>query len=444
MDKHFLKNIRDNMPESLKYITAPLFRNKLIKNKEFCKQYNLLEAREAIPSEKINEYQLIQTKEILIHAYQNVPYYTELFNKIDFKPDKFHSFEDIRIIPFLTREIIQENFNKLISAKKIKGGCYGSTTSGSTGIPLKLLLDYDSFYKENAFIYYFRKALGYQFKDRLVTFRGIEFGTKFWKYNPTNNETIFSPFKLSRLTLEFYLDKINEIKPSYLNGYFSSIYYFAKLLSENNQTLNFRLKGVFLISENINEDERLFVESFFNARSLTFYGHTERCVIAQEIKHNKYYFDPYYGLTEKIQISENSFEIVGTGFLNRTMPLIRYKTEDLCQNESDGAISILGRRNVTDFLIGINDEKIFNSSLHFLSDILTNVTQYQFIQHKKGRAILLIVPNKNFNISEVTSIKMEIDKKLNGIIDFEIKVEEKVILSSRGKFQMFNSNISNE
>jgi len=432
------------MPESLKYITSSFVRNKLIKNKEFCKYYNLLERREALSPESIKEYQLSQLKSILIHSFQNVPYYSELFKRIHFNPEKLNSFDDIKVIPFLTKGIIHENFDKLISVKKIKGGSYSTTTSGTTGEPLKLLLDYDSFFKENAFLYFFRKDLGYQFKDILVTFRGIEFGEELWRYNPINSETIFSPFKLSKHTLELYRKKINEIKPSYLNGYFSSIYYFTKLLSDSNQSLNFKLKGIFFSSENINEVERLFVEDFFKVRSSTFYGHTERCVIAQEFKHNEYLFDPYYGFTDQIDFKDNSFEIVGTGFLNKTMPLVRYKTNDVCQAINDGKVLIRGRRDINDFLYGINDEIISNSSLHFLSDILVNVTQYQFIQEKKGTAVLLMVPNKDFLTSEVTHIKKEIDKKMNGIIDFEIKVEEKAILSSRGKFQMFITNRSDK
>jgi hypothetical protein len=59
----------------------------------------------------------------------------------------------------------------------------------------------------------------------------------------------------------------------------------------------------------------------------------------------------------------------------------------------------------------------------------------------KGYAVLLLVPNKDFNTSELISIKEELDKKMNGIIDFEIKVKEKLILSSSGKYQMFISKI---
>ena len=247
----------------------------------------------------------------------------------------------------------------------MKGGSYSTSTSGSTGEPLNILLDYDSFFKENAFLYYFRKKFGYQFKDKLVTFRGIEFGKQSWRLNPINNETIFSPFILTKQTLDIYRNKINKIKPSYLNGYFSSIYFFAKLLSDANQSLDFNLKGIFLSSENIDEVERLFVEDFFKVRTLTFYGHTERCVIAQEFAHNEYSFDPYYGFTEQNKIKENTYEIIATGFLNETMPLIRYKTEDICETVNDGKVAIKGRRNTNDFLIGINDEKISNSSLTF-------------------------------------------------------------------------------
>lgn len=442
MNKRFLKKVRDRMPESLKYLTAPFIRSRLIKNSDFLRYYNMLVERESLSGESILDYQFSELKNTLVHAYENVPYYTELFNYIKFNPGKLNSFDDINVIPFLTKDMIRENFEKLISVKKIERGSYSTTTSGSTGEPLKVMLDFNSFFEENAFIYYFRRSLGYEFSDKLVTFRGIGFGDKLFSYNPVNNETIFSPFKLSRQTLHIYRNKINEIKPSYFNGYISAIFYLAKLLSESNLTLDFQLKGIFLSSENINEADRLFIESFFKVKTMTFYGHTERCVLAREYDHNEYLFDPYYGYTEKVKMQDENFEITGTGFLNKTMPLIRYRTNDICRVTPGGMISISGRRDVHDFLIGVNNEKITHPALHILSDILVNVTNYQFIQEKKGKAVLLIVPNKNFRPSEPAYIKREIEKHMRGVIEFEVRVGEKMILSPRGKYQMFISNIT--
>ena len=320
------KLYRDNLPEPFIH-TAPLFRNKLIKNKEFNKYYKLLENRERLSSEH-TEYQLNQLKQVLIYAYQNVPYYRELFDKATFDPYKFSDFEQIKQIPFLTREIIRNNSDKLITTGKIKNGYYIGKTGGSTGLPLNPYLDYDSVYKENAFIYYYRKKSGYKFSDKMATFRQVDFGNKLWKYNPMHNELIFSPMKLSKVTLSVYAKKINELRPDYLNGYLSAIWYFGKLLEEYSIKLTFKLKGIFLISENLDPEQRKFVEQFYNVKSITFYGHSERCVIAEEMTPNRYQFDPYYGYTEQIHIEDDKYSIVGTGFLNHIMPFIRYKTDE--------------------------------------------------------------------------------------------------------------------
>jgi phenylacetate-CoA ligase len=440
MNKQFLKSIRDNMPEFLKYKTARLFRNELIRNKEFCRYYNLLENREKLSPDSIKEYQFNQLKSILIHSYNNVPYYSDLFNKISFDPHKFSDFEQMTNIPFLTREIVSDNFDKLISTKKVSNGYYAGTTGGSSGLPLKFLLDYDSVYKENAFVYFYRKKLGYKFEDKTTTFRQIEYGDKLWKFNPMHNEIMFFPIKLSKVTIEDYAKKINTYKPQYLNGYLSAIWYFAKLLEELKINLVFKLKGIFLISENIDFKQREFIEHFFNVKSSTFYGHSERCVIAEEMIPSGYLFDPYYGYTEQIKIEDNIYSIVGTGFLNYTMPFIRYKTDDIC-SPKNLYYSIEGKRSSTVGLIGINNEFLTGSAYDLDKPIFKNILTYQFIQEEKGKADLLIIVSKQFKALEMEAIKAEVNRETKGVIEINIKIVENLILSPRGKYQMYITNI---
>ena len=73
MNKDIQKIARDKMPDFLKYIAAPVVRNKLINNKEFIKYYRLLEERESFDSNKLIEFQFEQLKKILIHSFENVP-----------------------------------------------------------------------------------------------------------------------------------------------------------------------------------------------------------------------------------------------------------------------------------------------------------------------------------------------------------------------------------
>lgn len=426
------------MPEHLKYISAPLFRQSLIKNKEFLRYYNLLEQRETLSADQIKDYQFNQLKSTLIHSYQTVPYYTELFDKISFDPSRFSDFDEIKVIPYLTRTIITDNFDKLISKKKVKNGYYPATTGGSTGSPLRFLLDYDSVFKENAFLYYYRKKLGYKLSDRMATFRQVKFGEDLWQFNPMHNELIFFPIKLTRASIVSVIKKINDFKPKYLNGYPSSIWYFAKLLDENNVKHHMDLKGIFLMSENIDEKQRVFIEEFFKVKSFANYGHSERCVIAEGMSENLYRFDPYYGFTEQIPNENGSFNIVGTGFLNSIMPFIRYKTDDVCIPEKE-YYHIVGKRSSTIGLYGINDEFIPSTLFDLSNPVFKNIICYQFIQAEKGKADLLIIAGKNFKMSELSIIKDLLTKKSKNIIDINVKVVETLILSPRGKFESYIS-----
>lgn len=438
MNKHYLKNIRDKMPEYLKYISAPLFRQSLIKNKEFLRYSNLLEQRETLSTAQIKDYQFNQLKRTLIHSYQTVPYYTELFDKISFDPIRFSDFDEIKIIPYLTRTIIAENFEKLISKGKVKNGYYTASTGGSTGSPLRFFLDYDSLFKENAFLYYYRKKLGYKINDRVATFRQVKFGDDFWQFNPMHNELIFFPIKLSKKSIVHIAKKINDFKPKYLNGYPSSIWYFAKLLDENNIKHNLDLKGIFLMSENVDEKQRAFIENFFNVKSSANYGHSERCVIAEGINENLYRFDPYYGYTEQIPNENGSYNIVGTGFLNSIMPFIRYKTDDICIPEKQ-YYRIEGKRSSTVGLYGLNDEFIPSTLFDLSNPVFKNVLCYQFIQTEKGEADLLIIIGKNFKMPELSVIKDLLTKKSKNIININVRIVETLVLSPRGKFESYIS-----
>jgi len=438
MNKHFLKSLRDGMPESLKYISAPLIRNSLIRNEEFLRHYRLLENREQLSEEKIKHYQLEQLRKILIHAYHNVPYYTDLFREVSFDPANFTDLGQMKKIPFLTRDLIVGNFDKLISRKTISGGYYVGTTGGSSGLPLKFYLDYNSIYRENAFIYYYRKKAGYKFSNKLATFRQVGLGEKMWRYDPMYNEIIFSPVKLSALSVHKYINRINDYGPQYINGYLSVIWYFARLLEESGLRLKTSLKGIFLMSENVDEKQRMFIEKVFNVKSYVHYGHSERCVLAEGVTDNKYKFDPFYGFTEQVYICDDIYSIVGTGFLNYIMPFIRYKTDDTC-TPSGKYFEINGKRSSTIGLVGHNDEHLSAAAFDLDKELYKNIITYQFIQREKGKAELHIIVNKSFKKSDLEMVKKEIYNDTRGVIDFDIRIVDHLILTPRGKSKMFIS-----
>jgi phenylacetate-CoA ligase len=72
---------------------------------------------------RTKEYQINELRDLLIYSKENVPYYGKLFADYEFNVN-ITSVEDLSVLPILTKDIINNNFNDLISksfnGKKIK------------------------------------------------------------------------------------------------------------------------------------------------------------------------------------------------------------------------------------------------------------------------------------------------------------------------------------
>jgi hypothetical protein len=73
--------------------------------------------------------------------------------------------------------------------------------------------------------------------------------------------------------------------------------------------------------------------------------------------------------------------------------------------------------------------------------IFKNIVRYQLIQKEKGKADLMIIVGKNFQISEMDLVKNEINMQTKGIVDFNIKIVDHLILTQSGKYQMYISSV---
>ncbi|WP_343003418.1 hypothetical protein [Clostridium sp. 2218st1_F5_2218SCRN_220325] len=431
MGANILKRLNENTPDSIKYIFNRVIRNKLINNKLFTKQYLELDTYKELSVNERRNIQLKKLKDHLCYAYENTSYYKKLFDEIGFNPYLFKNEEELNKIPLLTKKDIISNYEDFISKENIN--YYISSTGGSTGKPLRIYLEKDSIYKEKAFIYNHWSKLGYDYKEsKIATFRGVDFKGRIKKYNPLYNEIILNPMKLNEKNIDMYVREINNFKCQYIHGYPSAIYNFCKIISKNNIKLDISIQGVFFISENVYNEQRDFIEKILKCKTLSFYGHSERLVFAEE-KNRYYKFNDLYGYTEIIDI-DNVNRIVCTGFLNKKMPLIRYLTDDAVE-EIDGSYKILGHRN-KNVLIGRNDEEISMATMEFHSNVFERVKSYQFEQYEKGKLLFNIVPENILDDCDIENIQKELNKKLNGIIEYKINIVDKVKVTSRGKFDI--------
>jgi len=428
MDFNKIKKLNEKCPQFIKVACAPFIRGRLIKNKVFINTYKGIDKFNSLSEEEKDLQQFKKLKDDLIYCYNNVQYYKELFDKINFDPYKITKIQDIKTIPYLTKEIVIENEGKLLSKENIN--YYLAHTGGSSGKPLAIYLDKESIYKERAFVYNYWAKFGYDVKkSKMLTFRGLEFEGKTYKFNPIYNEIVMSPFKLNENTIDEYVKVIRRFKPNFICGYPSALMNFCRLLEKSKESLTF--KGIFFISENCSVEEKSYIEGVLKGKSTSFYGHSERAVFAEKYD-DTYVFNKLYGYTELIPLEEeNKYRIVCTGFLNKKMPLVRYLTDDIAVIH-DGNMDIIGHWD-KEMLIGKNEEKISIASINFHTDEFKKIKQYQFEQLEKGKVILKIVKEENISKDDISLMNKALEKKLKNILDVEIKIVDSIALSNRGK-----------
>lgn len=437
MNLNKLKILYKSSPLFIQRLSSKLPKSILI-GKEFAKWEDFL-TKESID---LGSYSYEKIKETLFYSYENISYYKKTFNKVGFHPNDFDKIEVLQELPTINKDIVKENYEDLVNHNYNK--FFEVTTGGSSGDPMKFLQSSNIWAKECAFVYNYFGKFGYNLNVIKATFRGGDFSEsdinscKYWFYNPIQNELHFSPFHISKNTINFYLKKLNFHKPKFFHGYPSAIRSLMNCMIEKSLRLDYELNTIFLISENVSIDDVNDFSSFFNCKVVSFYGHSERLIFApikDDSQNILYKPDLRYGYNF---VNKND-ELVGTSFDNFKMPLINYQTNDFVDIHN-GLYSIKGRWD-QDFLIGINGEEISLTALNVHSNIFDNVNTFQYYQDKKGKVELLLVVNDNFNKHEGIEIIKALKMKVNNVLEFEIKIVENPLLTERGKFKRIFKNL---
>jgi phenylacetate-CoA ligase len=132
---------------------------------------------ELLESEKfsrsdIEEYQNEKLRELIAHAYENVPYYREVMDNLRLVPADIRTREDLPKLPLLTKELVRQNSDKLISRITDKRELQYKHTGGTTGTSLHFLFGQAVTAFQWALWWRHRKRFGLELGDLHVNFTG--------------------------------------------------------------------------------------------------------------------------------------------------------------------------------------------------------------------------------------------------------------------------------
>lgn len=413
--------------------------------KDFTDTYSFLKKSDGWDEEKIIKWQKKQLEKLLNHAVTNVPFYK------DIKLNSNDPFKNFKKFPVVDKETIQENMNKFISTNISKKNAYYVSTGGTSGNQLKFYLDNSTYGKEWAFVMTAWGRIGFKPGNRVVSFRGVEFKNAdkgiFWQDNPIYNMLEMSPFHMSEENLSKYVEKIKVFKPEYIHGYPSAISVLGKYVLEIDEKLP-SIKGILAVSENLYSWQRELLEESFKARVFSFYGQSERVIMASECEcDTRYHVFPEYGVTELLDKDHNHVEVnnrgelVGTSFLNYFMPFIRYKTGDYaildgkkCKCGRNHIIikDLVGRWN-QEMVVAKDGSLISTTALNLHSDVLEKIIKYQFYQDTEGELVIKIIPKQRFSSDDEKKIKSSFYNKIGSNLEIFIEEVSEIPLTERGK-----------
>ena len=329
--------------------------------------------------------------------------------------------EILKSLPLLTKEIIQKLGYNIYAPSIDKSWQNWRNTGGSTGEPLKFPVLYKRRFfpdEENIQQAYLYKLMGCSIKDKIISIDGVRVPDSqinkniFWierRYNFPYGKKRYSVLYLNEKNFHYYVKNMNRENPIVIKGYPSAIKQFCQLIESSNETITFKLKAVYLSSENFDENIANYISQVLGCDVWGQYGHTEISIFAYKRPHeSNYYCCPFYGYTEILDAKGEQVrngevgEIVVTGFTNIGLPFVRYKTGDLAEyggKTKNGSViisNLLGRS--TDYIIDKFSNKVFLVGFIFGGHLsaFNDIKEWQIIQKEIGKLSIFIVKGQTY------------------------------------------------
>lgn len=348
----------------------------------------------------VEAQQLARFRELLAHAVENIPFYRQHYRRHGFAPGEVRTLADIARVPIVTRADLQDAPLALRCDPARAGRLV--RTGGTTCQPLEFRLDRTSLAREWAHMHHMWRSLGYRPGDLKVGLRGWR-GTdgRVLRFNPVHNEYAIAAGVAPEQAVAAVL-RLSERRPiRWVHGFPSLVAEFADALSraEGRVAERFRqgLRGVLLCSEAPLPAYRARIRRALGDNLLSWYGHSEMAVLAQEEGEGVYRAFPSYGLAEAVP-DEGGHRLVGTAFHNRVHPFIRYDTGDRItpMARDDGAFCFrVDDGRMADFVTDRGGRALALTSILFgrTHAALATARHVQVRDDGGGRITLLVTPD---------------------------------------------------
>ena len=412
---------------------------------------SLLERSEHLSREEQRDYQERRLQALIMHAYENVPYYRDVMDERGLKPSNVSTIDDLQKLPVLTKADVRAAGERLVSRTVDPGKLRVAWTSATTETPLPVRWDRAVTLVNHASYMRVRRWAGVPFGRRYATMQGtpvVPIAQKkppFWRYNAVWNQVLFSQLHLSDENLHHYVRKMRDAGVEDLETYASGAYVMARYLEDHDEYLP--LTAVITTGEPLLPDERALMEERFRCPVFDAYGQAERVIFSCECeKHEGHHVFPEYGITEfvdgdgeRVRAGECGL-MLGTGLHNFAMPLIRYACGDVAA--SSDAVCSCGRTlpmlsgltsRAGDILVTPDGRMVPPIMVTWIVKFLEGVRNWQVVQETPTELRVLVVRDEPVTPEEFDGLSGYLKRRLGPEVRVEIEHVDEIPRVGRGK-----------
>jgi phenylacetate-CoA ligase len=370
-------------------------------------------------AEELKAYQNDRLRVLIRHAFENVPFYREMFKKMGLDPHDIRKTEDLARIPILSKNIVRENIKngKMIAGNIPDRRMIRSASSGSTGEPLQ--------YFVTKYSYSFNIAanlrgwgwMGYKLGDRYIKLsqNPRKTGKRIQDY--FNNCFYLFFQNLSDGNFKAVSEQLTHYSPDYLRGYPDVLFLWARYMKLRKMVVP-RIKALNTTGNVLYPEMRKMIEETFQTPVFDSYACEGGANVFECPTHLGYHSSMEYAISEILPRAAEWPDskqkrigiLVTTDLHNYAVPLIRYNTQDVLEI-SDGECAC-GRKLLP--IRGIQGR---------ISDVLVTPKNQYLIVHNFTGFFEWIPSVEQFQIRQVSSEKLRFLLKVNSVYSQRIEKE---------------------
>ncbi len=416
-------------------------------NDDFWKMLNAFEERASWKSDEVNKYRDQKLIQLIHHAITTVPFYRQYAKEKGLTVNDFVAFEDLKKLPIVTKEMINENPEMFYSDKLNEYDICHVHSSGTTGSGFKIITTYESIHAQWATFWRHRRKLGIDFDMWQLSFASREavpikrMRPPFWRYDYPGKRIYFSAFHESEENLAFYYKKILDSHIEWIHGYPSLINLLADYMIKNNLSFT-HVKYVTTGAENLLDYQIRNIKQAFGVSPIQVYGQTENVAIFSQESDGTIVIDEDFAAVELLENEYGTCDVIGTNLYNYAMPLIRYKTKDtveykMCPDGRRIIEKIDGREE--DYVSLPNGVKVGKLD-HVFKDTI-NFKEAQLFQRKDYSIVVNVVGEKDKCIGDEKMALKLLRESLGDEVLIEFNYVDKIARTANAKLRFVISEV---